>query len=375
MSVSSTAPELQSLLDRFRAQHPESPSATLLIEAPSFVWQGAVGHADPGPGTPMHPGDSIYIASVAKMMTATVAMRLAEENKLGLGDPLAIHLRSSLMTALHRFDGRSYDEAITLRHLLSHRSGLADTFGTPGFMDLLMQDPDRLWKPEETIDFIKEKTTPLFPPGEGFKYSDANFTLAGLVIEAVTGGSLDAAYRRYVYEPLGLTATYRRFLETPRRSAPDRVAAHVFYGDVDFTGWRALTADCAGGGLDSTVADLTRFLRAFARNQIFEKRETRAAMLDWQLWKGNVTYGLGVIRIDLDQDEDTSVHGLGEIWGHVGASSCFMFYWPQADAVLCGTFNQVACQDAIVPFVVEVMRSLRNAGCLSLRDGASSVPR
>ncbi len=362
MSESNTARGLQNLLDGFRAQHPESPSAVLLVETPSFAWQGAVGASDPGAGTSMHPGDSIYIASVAKMMTATVAMRLVEDGKLGLGDPLARHLPSRLVTGLHRLDGRSYDDAITLQHLLSHRSGLADTFGTPGFMDLLTQDPDRLWKPEETIDFIKEKTKPLFAPGEGFKYSDANFTLVGLVIEAVTGDSLDAAYRRTIYEPLGLSATYRRFLETPRRSAPDRVAAHVFYGDADFTAWRALTADCAGGGLDSTVADLNQFLRAFAHDQIFEKPATRAAMLDWRLWKENVTYGLGVIRVDLDQDEDAAVHGLGEIWGHVGASGCFMFYWPQADASLCGTFNQVACQDAIMPFVTDTMRLLEPRG-------------
>jgi D-alanyl-D-alanine carboxypeptidase len=361
MSKTRIADELQGRLDQFRSQHPESPSATLLVETPSFAWQGAVGLADPSAGTPMHPGDSIYIASVAKMMTAAVAMRLVEDGKLGLGDPLARHLPSRLMTGLHRFEGRSYDDAITLRHLLSHRSGLADTFGTPGFMDLLMQDPNRLWKPEETIDFIKEKTTPLFAPGDGFKYSDANFTLVGLAIEAVTGGSLDAAYRRFIYEPLGLSSTYRRFLETPRRSAPDRVAAHVFYGDADFTLWRALTADCAGGGLDSTLADLNRFLRAFAHDEIFEKPATRAAMLDWRPWKGNVAYGLGTIRIDLDQDEDAAVHGLGEMWGHIGASSCFMFYWPQRDASLCGTFNQVACEGAIMPFVAGVMRCLSEA--------------
>ena len=307
----------------------------------------------------MHPEDSIYIASVAKMMTATIAMRLVEQGKLGLDEPLAKYLPTRLVSGLHRFEGCSYDGEITIRHLLSHRSGLADTFGTPGFMSLLMQDPGRLWKPEETIDFVKENTTPLFVPGEGFHYSDANFTLAGLVIEVVTGDSLDAAYRRYLYAPLGLVATYRRFVEAPRRSAPDRVAAHVFYGDLDFTGMRALTADCGGGGLDSTVADLNRFIRAFAHDEIFEDRATRAAMLDWRPWKDNITYGLGTICIDLDRDEEPSVHGLGEIWGHVGASGCFMFTWPQADASICGTFNQVACQDAILPFVCDTLKTLR----------------
>lgn len=361
MSESNVARELHGLLDRFRTQHLESPSAALLVETPSLAWQGAVGFSDPASETPVHPGDSVYIASVAKMMTATIAMRLVEEGRLGLDDPLATFVPVHLVHGLHRFEGRTYDGEITVRQLLGHRSGLADTFSTPGFMDLLMQDPDRLWRPEETIDFIKQKTTPLFAPGTGFKYSDANFTLVGLAIEATTEGSLDDAYRRYLYEPLGLAATYRRFLETPRRSGPDRVAAHVFYGDLDFTGMRALTADCAGGGLDSTLADLNRFIRAFAHGEIFAKPETRAAMLDWRPWKGNITYGLGAIRIDLDRDDETFVHGLGEIWGHVGASGCYMFYWPQGGASLCGTFNQVACQDAILPFVGEALNILREA--------------
>jgi len=351
----------QDRLDRFLEAHPEAPSAALLVETPSLSWKGASGVSDPDSGIPMDPDDSLYIASVAKTMTATIALRLAEDGALRLDDPLPKYLQDDLLDGLHCFEGRSYEREITIRHLLGHASGLPDTFGSPGFMDLILQDPQRLWRPEETIDFIKEQCTPRFPPGTGFSYSDANYNLAGLVIESVTGASLDDAYHRYLYEPLGLRSSYRRFVEAPRPGGSGRTA-HVFHGEVDFTAWRALTADWAGGGLNSTLEDLNRFLRALAHGDVFREPSTREAMFRWRTWEENASYGLGVIHIDLDRDSDPSRRGLGEIWGHIGASSCFMFYWPTQDATLCGTFNQVACECQIVPFVVEVMRLLQSHG-------------
>jgi len=350
---------LHDTLDNFLERHPEAPSAFLLVETPSLLWKGASGLSDPDAGIQAHPDDLIYIASVAKTMTATIALRLAEEGALRLDATLPEYLDKEILEGLHELGGRSYSDSITVRHLLGHTSGLPDTFGSPGFMDLIVGDTDRFWKPEETLEFIKNHCKPHFAPGAGFKYSDANYDLVGLVIEAVTGDSLDAAYRRYIYEPVGMTSTYRRHVESPRPGGSSR-AAHAFHGDVDFTTWHALTADWAGGGLDSTVEDLNRFLRALAHGEILHEASTWNAMLDWRSWSENASYGLGVLRFDLDRDPDEARHGLGEIWGHIGASSCFMFYWPVEDATICGSFNQTACESQIWAFVVDVMRILRS---------------
>ena len=359
MVSSAITDTFQSQLDQFLKKHPEAPSASLLIETSSLFWKGASGRSDPEAAIPMKPDDLIYIASVAKTMTAMIAMRLAEENALQLDQSLSAYLPADLLKGLHRFEGRSYSEKITVRHLLGHTSGLADSFGSPGFMDLIVQNPDRLWKPEDTVEFIKEHCAPLFAPGTGFNYSDVNYNLVGLVIESVTGASLDEAYRHYIYEPIGLRSTYRRFIEAPRSSDYSQ-EAHVFHGDVDFTAWRALTADWAGGGLNSTLEDLNRFLRALAHDEVFRETSTREEMFHWRAWSENASYGLGVIRFDLDEDLDASRHGMGEIWGHFGASSCFMFYWPMAEASFCGTFNQVTCESTIIPFLIDVMRLVQS---------------
>ena len=351
---------LHDRLMQFLQDHPEAHSTCLLVETPDFSWKGAAGLSDPEHKIPMTPDDRIYTASVAKTFTSTVALRLMEDGVLKLDERLPAYLPHKLLDGLHRFEGTSYDEQITVRHLLSHTSGLPDSFGSPGFMERIMSDPNRLWKPEETVDFIKTECKPHFRPGEGFNYYDVNYNLVGLVIESITGASLDDAYRRYIYEPLGLQDTYRRFVESPRSDGPGR-EAHVFHGDVDFTEWRALTADWAGGGLNSTLDDLNRFVRALARNEVFHHPETRETMFDWRPWMAHASYGLGVMQIDLDRAEDVTEHGLGQFWGHIGATGCFMFYWPIADASLCGTFNQTECERQIFPFVIDLLRMLRPA--------------
>ncbi len=351
----------QNQIDQFLERHPQSPSASLLVETPTFLWKGASGLADPESKASMHADDSIYVASVAKTMTATVALRLVEEGLLDLDSTLPAHLPAKLLDGLHTFEGQSYAKQISVRHLLGHTSGLADSFGSPGFMDLIAANPNRIWKPEDSVKFIKEHCAPLFPPGEGFRYSDVNYNLVGLIVEAATGASLDDAYRRYIYEPLKMLSTYRRFVEAPRLQASSQVA-HVFHGDIDFTEWRALTADWGGGGLNSTPEDLNRFLRALSRDAVFQEPSTRNMMFSWREWSGNASYGLGLMRFDLDRDTDASRHGMGTIWGHIGASSCFMFYWPKADASFCGTFNQVACESSVVPFVIELMRLIKSHG-------------
>jgi len=354
------AQAFQRRMDEFLKEKPESPSVLLLVDSPGLLWKGASGFADPKNVVAIQPDAAIYIASVAKTMTATIALRLVEEGLLDLDALLPAYLPEDLLDGLHRFDGRSYDTLITVRHLLGHQSGLADSFGSPGFMDLILGDPDRIWKPRESVEFIKEHCKPLFAPGKGFNYSDVNYNLVGLAIEAVTGRSLDDAYRRYIYDPLGMRSTYRRLVEPPTAEGSHQVA-HVFYGDIDFTAWRALTADWAGGGLNSTTADLNRFIRALVGNRAFRKPSTRNSMFLWRPWSDNASYGLGLMRFDFERDSDASRHGLGEIWGHIGASGCFMFYWPRQDTSFCGTFNQVACEREILPFVVDLMRLVESS--------------
>jgi D-alanyl-D-alanine carboxypeptidase len=352
-SNSSLKHQLQAFLDQIVDETDNIQNAVVLIEMPDFKWKGASGLASPDEGITMEADDQIFTASVAKMMTATLAMKLVESGKFGLDDPITNHLPESIIKGLHDYEGQHYADAITIRQCLNHTTGLGDNWHDDRFMQLIMEEPDKLWKPEETIEFIKENVPPRFPPGQGFLYSDINYNLVGLIIEKITGKSLHAAYRELLLDPLGMKHTYRQFREEPRPSISGRGSSHTYYADFDYTGWKSLSADWAGGGLQSTTEDLNRFLRAFVRNEIFSKPTTREEMFQWVKVEEDTSYGLGIIRGIYEEK------GLGEIWGHIGASSCFMFYWPDKDATFCGTFNQVKCEGKffeIFPEIVEIMK-------------------
>jgi D-alanyl-D-alanine carboxypeptidase len=335
----------QSLLDHLVADLENVRNGVLLIEGPGFKWKGASGMAFPDSGLPMTPDDQFNIDSIAKMMTATIVMKLAEDERLGLDDSVAEYLPDSLTEGLHVYRGRSYGDEITVRHLLSHTSGIPDDWADSRFFDLIMADLQRLWTPEETIEFVKKNCEPGFPPGGGFQYSDVGYNLLGLIVEKVTGRGLHEVYRDLLLDPLDMLHTYRPSHEAARSVIPGRGPSRRYLGDMECTLVPAvLTADWAGGGMISTTEDLNRFLRAFIRGEIFDDPKTKGKMFDWVESGPFHNYGFGISRVLYDESEKPEHAGLGEIWGHGGSSNCFMYYWPEEDVTMVGTLNQLDCE-------------------------------
>jgi len=215
-------------------------------------------------GLPMLPDDQFNIDSIAKMMTATIVMKLVQAEKLGLDDRICRCLPDSLMDGLHVYEGRSYGEKITVRHLLSHASGIADDWAHLEFLNLIKADPQKRWMPEETVEFVKKNCRPAFPPGDGFQYSDLGYNLLGLIIEKVAGRALHEVYRDLLLDPLGMNHTYRPSHEEARPSLPGRGPSHRYLDNLECTLLPAvMTADWAGGGLISTTEDLGFSVRSF----------------------------------------------------------------------------------------------------------------
>ena len=350
---------LQSLLDDLVEGQANVRNGVLLVEGPGFKWKGASGLAVPEKGLAMRPDDQFNIDSIAKMMTATIVLKLVEAGELGLDDRIGRYLPDSLMEGLHVCQGRSYGEEITVRHLLSHTSGIPDDWAHPDFLHLIVAEPQRRWTPEETIAFVKEKCQPAFPPGGGFRYSDPGYNLLGLLVEGLTGSPLHEVYRRLLLDPLGMNHTYRPSHEEARPSLPGRGPSQRYLDDMECTLLPAvMTADWAGGGLISTTEDLNRFLRAFVRNEIFADPATRDEMFEWVRSGPFHTYGLGISRVVFAESDDPRHAGLGEIWGHTGSSDNFMYYWPDEDTTMIGTLNQIDCERDLYDNVVSIMNAI-----------------
>jgi D-alanyl-D-alanine carboxypeptidase len=350
---------LQALLDGLVESEDIIRNGSLLVEGPGFKWKGASGIAAADSQLPMLPDDQFVIDSIAKMMTSAIVMKLVEAGSLGLDHKIGRYLPDSLMEGLHVLDGRSYGDEITVRHLLNHTSGFHDDWACPGFLELIMEEPERRWTPEETIDFVKKHCDPRFPPGDGFHYSDTGYNMLGLIIEWVTGMPLHEVYRDLLLDPLGMDHTYRPSHEPARPAIPSRKPSERYLNDIECTLWPAvMTADWAGGGLVSTAEDLNLFLRAFVENEIFDDPTTRDEMFRWVESGPFHNYGFGISRVLFDRSENPEHVGLGEVWGHAGSSYNFMFYWPREDITIVGTLNQLNVAKDRYDILASVLRTI-----------------
>ena len=348
--------KLQDYLDKIVSNN--IYNAVMLVETPEFTWKGASGYAHPDEKLPMVHNDQFYTASTAKMLAATLAMKLVEKGQFSLDQRIHKFLSRSIMNGLHEYENQSYSNAITIRQLLNHTSGLGDNWSDRAFLQLILTDTDKLWEPEETIEYVKKNCPPHFPPGEGFHYSDINYNLVGLIIENVTSNPLHEVYRELLFDPLGMNHTYMQFRENPRPSIEGRLPSCSYMGDIKYTFFRSLSADWAGGGLQTTTEDLNRFLRAFFRDELFESSSTRDEMVTWRKISESTYYGLGVARFVMDAAGDPDLVGCGEILGHHGASGSFMFYWKDKDTTICGTINQAEDESKIDEVLAQTLKIL-----------------
>src|SRR4051794_23248857 len=142
---------------------------------------------------PVRPETLFQIGSISKVYTATLIMQLGEEGKVALDEPVSAYLPDlKLAEAQAR-------ETITLRHLLSHTSGLfGDYFDDFGLGD------DALTRAIATFDTLRQQ----FAPGALWTYCNTGFALAGAIVERVTGQPFETAMRERLFKPLGLDRSF-----------------------------------------------------------------------------------------------------------------------------------------------------------------------
>ncbi|WP_433932751.1 serine hydrolase domain-containing protein [Sorangium cellulosum] len=249
-SSASLEQRLQAALDHTVAAQ-EVPGGTAAVRFPDgTVWTGATGRSRIEPAEPMAPGSVLRIGSVTKTFVATALLQLWTEGALDLDAPLS--------TWVDLVPG---GDAITLRQVLNHTSGIPDYFESADFLEALFAEPQRVWAPEELVAHGVAQE-PYFAPGAGWRYANTNYILAGLVLEATTGRPAVQELRERLLDPLELGST---FLDASEPVPID--IAHGYFSNEDVTlldtttryhesqGWTA-------GSLVSSASDVARFLSA-----------------------------------------------------------------------------------------------------------------
>jgi len=171
-----------------------SPGAVVGVRTPEGTWTKAYGNADLA-GTPMQIGMHTRIASLTKMYTATIVLQLAQEGRLKLDDTIGKYV-----------DGIPNGDTITLTQLADMTSGVASYTMNKKLLEKYFADPTAVYTPEEVIQ-AGAAVSPLFPPGEGFAYSNTNTVLLGKVIEKVTGEDVGRLMQTRIFDPLHLADT------------------------------------------------------------------------------------------------------------------------------------------------------------------------
>ncbi|MGZ6219667.1 MAG: serine hydrolase domain-containing protein [Syntrophales bacterium] len=334
----------------------------------SFSWSGAAGIASQDGQVPMTKDTPIYIASITKLYTATVIMRLYKKGALSLDDPMSRYLSKELIQGIHVYKGKDYSYEITIKELLSHTSGIADYYterpkGGKNLFELFLERPERSWTVDETIERARKDLRPNFQPGTDASYSDTNFQLLGKVIEAVTGKPLHIVYEDFIFRPLGLKHT-SLIGRSEAQLAPSAAPADIFYKDMNITKTRSNGAYWAEGGIVSTAAEMIIFLKALNEGRVVSG-ETLKLMHNWHKLQFPLQYGYGTMYFKLPRFI-SMVMKVPRLWGHSGSTGSFLYYSADLDLYMAGTINQTESQSKPFLLMIKAIRVIQSKSARSL---------
>ena len=287
------------------------PGALLYTYDKGTVTELQSGLADLSAGTPMGATTAYRIGSQTKTYVSTAVLQLVARHRIRLDAPAQRYLPSLLARA----------PRVTVRELLNHTSGLFEFNEDPRVLaPYLAGHLGHVWTPRRLVG-IALSNQPVSRPGAEYHYSNTNYVVLGLMVQAVTHRSLGDVLRGGVFAQAGLDST----TFTPSRTLP-APAAHGYYvaeGDAtgDFTDLTSLYPyPWASGAGVSTAPDVARFYRQLLARQLLP-RHLMAAMMttnDSSAEDGPGTaYGLGL----------QSFHTrCGTAWGHGGNFPGYLTY-------------------------------------------------
>ena len=338
------------------ATFPGGTAGFVLADGSSFGI--AVGVSDRRAGTPMQVSDRLLLGSVGKTYVSAVALQMIHEKKFSLDDTL-----DEFFIKEPWFPRIANGPAITVRHLMTHTSGLVRYEFNPQFTRDLTANPDKVWTGADRLSYLFDAKPP-FAPGAGWEYSDTNYIVLGMIIERVANNAFYDELRARVLVPFGLKDT----VAADRRAVPGLVQGYAG-ADNPFGGTDEMIKDgkfavnpqfeWTGGGLAVTALDLARWGKILYEGKAFDP-SMMAALLDGVPARlgPETKYGLGVII------RPTS---LGVSYGHSGFMPGYqteLMYFPDLKASIAVQVNSSAPRStgtALRAFVTDFATIIRDA--------------
>lgn len=355
--------DLAALLERLRLEV-GAPGAVLgVASADGNVHVVASGVADRASGRGMTPDEPYYLGSITKTYTAVVVLRLVEQGRLSLDDTIDRFLPDFPQGA-----------TVTVRHLLTHTSGLKDFYSylyyRPDY-DEMVELVTKRWSEGELLE-LSGRFGHWFAPGTDWDYSSANYYLLGVIATRVSDLSLAEAYREHVFRPLDLRRTW-----LPKHQNELAPLPTGYLGPVK--GWKhserfgelgattvidGSSVELAAGGLAASAEDALRFLRGLVGGKLLNPT-SMAAMTEFR-----TTPALGNFDAKTGVEPKPEGYGMGlarmeragfRLIGHGGlynGHSAGLWHLPECDLTLTLYFNRGLLElrpalDQIVTFLTQ----------------------
>ena len=303
--------QFQAILDSAYQANPSSVGIAIHVEAPdqNISWNSAVGHSDKEQSA-ISVQQPALIASNTKTFVAVSVLKLIEMDKIQLDQAIQLLLPRKTWKKMIR---NGYDPSkITIKHLLSHTSGIED-YVNDDYFDFVNENRSHKWTRNKQIKLAMKAEQPLAIAGVEYKYADINYVLLTEIIESITKKPFYQAIRSLIdYKKHHLNATWFINLEeTPEQVAP---LVHQYWTKYN---WDSYDLNPSwdlygGGGLVSTTKDLALFFQALFEGQIIKNADLLEAMHTYVLPKEQSIYGLGIKIIVL---EGLPVYYHGGFWG------------------------------------------------------------
>jgi D-alanyl-D-alanine carboxypeptidase len=279
-----------------------APGAIVRVQRGRLSWSAAAGRADLATRRPMRPGLRVRVGSLTKSFVATAVLQLVAAGRLHLWDTVQRWLPGIL----------PYGDRVTVRDLLRHTGGVPDDL-LPTASVLYGGDRRHRWTPRQLVGLVADQ-----PRGHArFAYSNTDYTLAGMIVERVTGESLARVLAHRITRPLGLERTSFPVHATaiPGRHAHgyslarDATLTPIPGRLVDYTTFDPSLAWGAGNAI-STAGDVARFFGALLGGRLLPPSELAAMERTVPTGQGNGSrYGLGLFAFR---------SRCGRVWGNDG---------------------------------------------------------
>jgi CubicO group peptidase (beta-lactamase class C family) len=287
-STEKPAPAMADKIDSLLATVPDFSGVILIADKGTPVFHRAYGYRNFETKTPLDTADIFELASVSKQFTAMTIMMLKEEGKLSYDDPLEKYL-----------PGLPYS-GITIRHLLTHTSGLPDY---QAVMDQYW-DKSKVANNDDILTYLKKYHPPaLFLPGEKYTYSNTGYVMLGSIAEKVSGKDFIEFCRSQLFQPLHMDNTDLRSLEQ-KLAINNFALGHIYVAEKqryvradsfpasNYTIW--LGNRKGPGRISSTATDLLKWDRSLYQNKIISPSTMNEAFSPFILNNDSLShYGFG----------------------------------------------------------------------------------